>query len=688
MNVTLRTPAAPPMARKEPKRLELHGDVRIDDYFWLRDRKNPEVIAYLEAENRYTEEQMRSVEGLREKLYREIVGRIQETDTSVPAKIGDYYYYTRTEQGKEYSISCRKKGSVDAPEEVLLDSNLLADGHAYFRLGVFEVSPNHRLLAYSIDTVGDETYTLFIKNLDTGELLADRIFNTYYSVEWANDNETIFYNVVEPSTKRPFQVFRHRLGTPAEEDKLVYHEPDEAFTLNIGKSRSRDYLFLVLDSATTTEIRYLRADNPEGAFQTLLARRHDIEYDVEHHSDWFYLRINDTGRNFRLVRTPVSNPSPDAWQEVIRHRPDVLLESVDAFRDHLAIVERHQGLRRIRIDSLQDGSSHYVDFPEPTYTVFPTSNYEFDTRLLRFTYSSLVTPDSVFDYDMTARTMELKKRTPVLGGYDPSQYRSERLYATAPDGVQVPISLVYRAGLVKNGRNPTLLYGYGAYGHSIDPSFSSDRLSLLDRGFVYAIAHIRGGSELGKPWHDDGKMLRKKNTFTDFIACAEHLICEQYTSPERLAAMGGSAGGLLMGAVLNFRPDLFHAIIAKVPFVDIINTMLDPTLPLTVGEYEEWGNPLDPEYYAYMRSYSPYDNLTERAYPHILVTAGLNDPRVSYWEPAKWTAKMRTLKRDNTLLLLKTNMGAGHFGASGRYERMKETAFEYAFLLKVFGITE
>ncbi len=615
---------------------------------------------------------------LRDELYHEILGRIQETDLSVPVKRDDYFYYTRTEEGKAYSIQCRKHGSLQAAEEILLDANVLAEGQKYFRLGNFAVSADHRLLAYSTDLEGDEAYTIQVKNLETGDLLPDRIANTYYTLEWANDNRTFFYTVLD-ETKRPYRAYRHELG--ASSDTLVYQEDDGRFALGLGKTRSRRFVFFELSSPLTSELRYLEAADPRGDFRVMLPRRQGVEYDASHHGEYFYIRTNDGAKNFRLMRTSVANPSMENWHEVIPARADVTIEGVDSFEDHLAVYERERGLEKICIRDGLGAFSHYIDFPEPVYTVSASGNAEYKTNLLRFNYTSLVTPTSVFDYNVRTRERELKKQYEVRGGYDASQYQSERIFAKAPDGVEVPISLVYRKGFKLNGASPLLLYGYGAYGHSIDPRFSSDRLSLLDRGLVFAIAHIRGGAELGEVWHDQGKLLQKRNTFTDFIACAEHLIAARYTSSDGLAIMGGSAGGLLMGAVLNMRPELFHAAIAKVPFVDTLNTMLDPTLPLTMSEYEEWGNPEDKQYYDYIRSYSPYDNVAAREHPAMLVTAGLNDPRVSYWEPAKWVAKLRALKTDSNVLLLKTDMGSGHFGPSGRYEGIKEVAFDYAFLL-------
>lgn len=653
-----------------------------DPYSWLRDRKNPDTIAYLEAENAYTAARMKHTEALQAKLYEEILGRIQQTDQSVPTKREDYFYYTRTEKGKQYAIYCRKHGE-DGLEEVLLDGNQMAQGRNYFRVGNFVPSPDHKLLAYSVDFEGDEAYTIQVKDLVTGGLLADAIPNTYYTLEWTNDNTTFFYTVLDDA-KRPYKVFRHRLGTA--EDALVYHETDERFTVEIEKTRSRAYILIDIGSSLTSEFRYLDANQPEGEFKVLLPRVQGTEYDVTHHGNSWFIRTNDGARTFRLVEAPLKDPSRANWREAIAARHDATIESVTAFANHLVTQERERGLTKIRIRNFATGEEHFIGFPEPVYTVGLGANAEYDTNRLRFNYTSLVTPASVFDYNMDTRERVLRKQQPVLGGYDPSQYRSERIFATAPDGVKVPISLVYKKGFERNGKAPMLLYGYGAYGISMDPGFNSDRLSLLDRGMVYAIAHIRGGADLGKPWHEEGRLLRKKNSFTDFVACAAHLIARNYTSAGRLAIMGGSAGGLLMGAVTNMRPDLFAAVVAKVPFVDALNTMLDASLPLTVGEYEEWGNPNEKPFYDYIKSYAPYENVAAREYPAMLVTAGLNDPRVSYWEPAKFVAKLRARKKDHRPLLLKTNMGSGHFGSSGRYEYIKETAFDYAFLLSALGL--
>ena len=676
-------PVAPPVAKTVPVSTTLFGDTRTDPYAWLRDRNDPDTLKYLEAENAYTKAMTKSTEELQTKLYAEMLGRIKQTDLSVPVKREEYFYYSRTEEGKQYAIYCRKKGSLESPEEILLDGNLLGAGQKYFRVGNFAVSPNHRLLAYSVDFEGDETYTIRVKDLETGELLPDEIPNTYYSLEWANDNRTFFYTTLD-AAKRPHQVYRHTLGE--KENPLIYHEEDQRYTLEIEKTSSRKFILINIGSSLTSEVRYVSAEDPYTSFQVVLPRVQEVEYDLTHHGDSFYIRTNDHAKTFRVVRAPVSDSSRPNWQEFLPQRERVTVESVHALRDYLVIEERDRGLNQIRIHHFPSGDTHYIEFPEPVYSAGLGSNAEFDTKLLRFHYTSLVTPACVFDYDLQTHRRELKKQQEVLGGYDSARYQSERLYAKAPDGTEVPISVVYKKGFQRDGSAPQLLYGYGAYGISIDPAFSSDRLSLLDRGMVYAIAHIRGGGDLGKPWHEAGRMLVKKNTFTDFIAAAQHLIAEKYTSPSRLAIMGGSAGGLLMGAVANLRPDLFDVVVANVPFVDALNTELDASLPLTVGEWEEWGNPSQKEYYDYIKSYAPYENVEAREYPKILVTAGLNDPRVSYWEPAKWVAKLRSLKKDNRLLLLKTEMGSGHFGSSGRYERWKETAFNYAFILHALGL--
>jgi oligopeptidase B len=674
----------PPIAPKHPYVHKLQGDERRDDYFWLRDRDNPDVIAYLEAENAYTEAMMQHTESLQATLYEEMLSRIQEDDLSVPYRYGDFYYYTRTETGKAYPIHCRKYQTLDAPEEVLLDQNELAEGTEYFSLGVFDVSPNHRILAYSIDTTGAERYTLFFLDLATRQLYAESIPDTA-SFAWGNDNQTVFYAQLDPAN-RPYQLFRHRLGNDIKTDQLLFHETDDAYFLGVDKTRSEAYVLLGLSSNITSEIHYLDANNPAGDFRLIRPRQTGIEYEIEHHTDTFYILTNENALNFKLMKAPVSDPKLDHWETVIEHRKEVFLMGVSAFVDHLIIYDREAGLPNIRVCKLSTQEEHTVTFPEPTYEVSESANPEFNTRTLRFGYTSLVTPPSIFDYDLDVQTRELKKETPVLGGYDRTAYQSERLEAIAPDGATIPLSIVYKVGTDRNGENPVLMTGYGSYGFSYPDSFSSNRLALLDRGVMIAIAHIRGGSELGRQWYEDGKFLHKQNTFRDFIACAETLIKQGWTDADHLAISGGSAGGLLVGAVINQRPELFKAAIAQVPFVDVVTTILDTSLPLSATEWEEWGNPNDPEFYFYMKGYSPYDNVEAKAYPTLLVTAGLNDPRVSYWEPAKWTAKLRALKTDSHVLLLKTNMGAGHGGASGRYERLKEIAFEYAFLLEHWKI--
>ncbi|MDP8965465.1 MAG: S9 family peptidase [Cyanobacteriota bacterium] len=681
----LQAPLTPPVAEKHPQVLVVHGDERIDDYFWMRDSNDPKVIAYLEAENAYTDAMMQHTQGLQTTLYREMLARIQETDLSVPYRKDDYYYYSRTEEGKDYPIYCRKKGSLDASEDILLDQNELAKGYDYFSLGTFQVSPNHQLLAYSVDASGAEKHTLFFLDLNTFELYPETLTETYYSFAWGNDNRTVFYTKVD-STNRPFQLWRHTLDSNPEDDVLIYQEPDEAYFLSVGKTRSQAYILMSLGSKVTSEVHYLDAHNPTNSFQVIHPRQQGMEYSIEHHSDRFYIVTNDEAINFKLVKTPVAKPSKDNWQTVIPHREDVLLSSVSAFADYLVISERKGGLPMIRVQKPSTGEEQDIRFPEPTYSISPGNNPEFNTTTLRFNYTSLITPFSVFDYDMETKQRELKKETEVLGGYDRTQYESEWIMATASDGTEIPLSIVYKKGIQKDGTNPLFLTAYGSYGVSYPASFSSTRLSLLNRGVIVAIAHIRGGGEMGRKWYEDGKFLHKKNTFTDFIACAEHLIAQKWTSSDRLAISGGSAGGLLMGAVINSRPELFKVVLAAVPFVDVVTTILDTSLPLSALEWEEWGNPNDKTYYDYMKSYSPYDNVKPQDYPNILITAGLNDSRVKYWEPAKWTAKLRELKTDNNILLLKTNMGAGHGGASGRYESLKETAFEYAFVLERLGL--
>ena len=685
--VPIRSQVIPPVAKKIPKIDTLHGDILIDDYFWLRERENPEVMDYLIAENEYTTKVMEHTEAFQTMIYKEMISRIKETDLSVPEKVDSFYYYRRTEEGKQYPIYCRKKTNLENDEEILLEQNILAESHDYLEIGAFKVSPDHSLLAYSIDTTGSERFILYVKDLKTKDLYKERLANTGYSVAWANDNRTLFYTTLD-NAKRPYKLHRHILGNEQEQDKMVYHEPDDIFWLGIARTKDGKYLLMDMGSHTTTETHYLKTDNPNGEFRLLYPRVQDIEYYVEHQNGYFLILSNEDAKNFKLAKVAENNPKKANWIEIIPHRDSVKIDGFDVFRDFFVVSERKNGLEQLRVTKIDGDLTHYVEFPEPTYTFWFSANKDYNSGLLRFTYMSLVTPKSVFDYDMETRTRDLKKKYEVLGGYEPEQYESQRIYAIAPDGIKIPISMVYKKGIKKNAKNPVFLTGYGAYGGSFDPYFSSNRLSLLDRGFIYAIAHIRGGGEMGRYWYEQGKMLNKKNTFTDFIACAEHLIEQKYTSTEKLVISGGSAGGLLVGAVVNMRPDLFHIVVADVPFVDLINTMLDASLPLTVLEYEEWGNPHDEEYYRYMKSYSPYDNVIAQEYPHMLITAGLNDTRVMYWEGAKWTAKLRALKTDDNTLLLRTNMGTGHLGASGRYDFLKDIAFEYTFILDVLGIKD
>ncbi len=679
-------PLAPPVARMAPRVDTTLGDVRIDNYFWIRDdaRKNPDVIAYLEAENRYTEGVMKPLEPLVQKLYEEMKGRIKETDLSVPERVGNYYYYTRTEAGKQYPILGRKKGNLSAPEEVMLDENVAAGSAKYFRVGTSRVSPNDRLLAFTVDTMGNERYTLMVKDLTTGQMLPDRVPMVNYSLEWAGDNHTLFYGMGD-SANRSYRILRHALGSNAP-DAVIAEEPDDLFGISLEKTKDRKFILINDGSFSSTEFKYLPANEPMGTFKVIQPKTKDLEYSVDHHGDKFLIVTNDGALNFKLVEAPDNSPGRENWKTIVPGRDSVLLDGIDVFRDYLVLYQRQNALRTMQVMSFADGKTYTVDFPEAVYTYRGATNPEYDSKLVRFTYMSLTTPASVYDFDMSNHTRQLLKATEVLGGYDPSLYGTERTWARASDGTMVPISLVYRKPLVKDGKRPMLLYAYGSYGSSTDPTFSSNNLSLLDRGFIYAIAHIRGGQEMGRTWYDQGKLLNKKNTFTDFIASAEHLIQQGYTSKERLAIRGGSAGGLLMGAVVNMRPDLFKAVVADVPFVDVINTMMDASIPLTTGEWIQWGDPHKAEYYGYMKSYSPYDNVGHKAYPNMLVTAGLNDPRVGYWEPTKWVAKLRANKTDDNMLLLRTNMGAGHGGASGRYDALKEQAIRFAFILNALGM--
>jgi oligopeptidase B len=675
----------PPVAKVDPRVSEIHGERRVDDYAWLREKGDPDVRAYLEAENAHADAVMKPTEAFQQALYAEMLGRIQETDEDVPYRKGGFFYYSRTEEGKQYPIYCRRRGRLSAEEEMTLDLNLLAEGKPFLSLGAYRVTDEGDLLAYSTDDTGFREYTLVVKDLGTGEVV-ETVAEKVGSVAWAKDGRTLFYTVEEPSTKRQFRLYRHRVGVAAHD--LVYEEADPAFSVGVYRTRSREFLVLAVSSLTTSEARVLEAADPLGRWRLVAPRVPEQEYDVDHHGDAFYIRVNDTGRNFRLVKAPVTSPDRQSWTEVLPHRPHAMLEGVDCFRDHRVLFEREGGLPHIAVTDLRTGASHRIAFPEAAYSAWPEANPEFDTSTFRYSYESLVTPRSVFDHDMETGQATLLKEQPVLGGYDRERYETERVFATAPDGVKVPVSLVRRKGLAKDGTAPVLLHGYGAYGIPLPVTFSANRVSLLDRGVVVALAHVRGGGELGKAWHDDGRMLKKRTTFTDFIAVAEFLLAEGYGGRDRLVIEGGSAGGLLMGAVVNLRPDLWRAVVSKVPFVDVVNTMLDESLPLTVGEFEEWGNPKEKAAYDAMRSYCPYTNLERRAYPAMLVKTSFNDSQVMYWEPAKYVAKLRTLKTDSRPLLLKTNMDAGHGGASGRYDYLREVAFDYAFLLGQMGIRE
>ncbi len=677
----------PPVAKTISITDVTHGDVRVDNYAWLREKDSPDVLAYLEAENAYTDDVSAPTEALQETLYQEMKGRIQETDLSVPYKYGDYFYYSRTEEGRQYPIRCRKRGNLEAEEQVTLDLNALAEGHPYLGLGAYAVSDDGNLLAYSTDVTGFRQYTLHVKDLRTGELLPDKIEKTV-SVVWTADNKTLFYTV-EDEAKRPYRLYRHTLGRP--EDALLYEETDALFLIHAHRSLSQAFLFLTAASSKTTEVRYLPSDQPEGDWSLVRPRETDHRYYLDHHGDRFYVRTDKgekvgDAKNFRIVSAPLD--SPNDWTEFLPHDPSVTREGMAFFASHAVISEREGGLEQLRVIALGtqggSGDAHLVSFPEPAYSVHLDVNPEFDTPLVRYQYQSLITPVSVYDYDMNTQAATLLKRTPVLGGYDPEQYVSVRLHAPASDGTLVPISLVSKKG-GGDGTAPLLLHGYGSYGLSYPVTFSASRVSLLDRGVMVAIAHIRGGGELGEDWREAGKLRRKRSTFTDFIACAEHLIGEGCTSSDRLAIQGGSAGGLLMGAVVNLRPDLFRAVLSQVPFVDVLNTMLDASLPLTIGEYLEWGNPNIQEDYDYMKTYCPYTNLAAKAYPALLVKTSLNDSQVMYWEAAKYVAKLRALRTGDAALLLKTNMGAGHGGSSGRYDALRETAFDYAFLLTQLG---
>ena len=698
----------PPKALVNPKELITEGGKRTDNYYYLNERENPAVLKYLNAENAYLDQVLAPVKGLQDKLFEEMKGRIKQQDESVPYKEGAYYYYTRYVTGGEYPIYCRKKGSRTASEEIMFDGNALAKGHNYYQLGGFEVSDNDELAIFAEDTVSRRLYTLRVKNLKTGKIYPELIPNTEAgSFAWAADNKTLFYVKKDPQTLLGYQVYRHTLGTDPKADVLVYEEKDNQFYMGLSRSKSKKYIEISSDhNGVSTEYQLLEASNPTGAFKTFFPRQKGHEYAIVHYNDKFYVRTNWNAENFRLMEVPESPLSQRggagavrrsgevimtdraAWKEVISHRPDVYLANMDVFANFLVLGERKAGLTNIRVINQKNKADEYLNFSEPAYVSGIAYNPDFNTNILRYSYSSLTTPNSTFDYNMDTKAKTLMKQQEVLGGFDKNNYTSERVYATVRDGVNVPVSLVYRKGTKVDGSAPLLQYAYGSYGYSTDPGFSSTRLSLLDRGFIFAIAHIRGGQEMGRRWYEDGKMLKKKNTFNDFVDVSEYLIKNKYTSTDKLFAMGGSAGGLLMGAVINQAPQLYRGVVAAVPFVDVVTTMLDETIPLTTGEFEEWGNPKNKEYYDYMLSYSPYDNVKAQAYPNLLVTTGLHDSQVQYWEPAKWVAKLRTLKTDNNQLLLHTNMEAGHGGASGRFQALKEIALDYAFMLNLVGVRE
>ncbi len=676
-----------PVATKIPKELSMHGDIRVDNYYWLNDRENSEVIAYLNAENDYKDQMLAHTKDFQEKLFQEMKGRIKEEDQSVPYKENGYWYLTRYEQGQEYPIYSRKKGTLEAAEEIMLNVNELAKPYDYYNVAGLSVSPDNKIIAYGEDTLSRRIYTIRFKNLETGAMLPDQVPGVQGDIAWANDNKTIFYTLKDPQTLRGYKVMRHRLGTPVAKDVEIFTETDDTFYSFVYKTKSKKYIVIGSNQTLSNEYRVLEADRPDGQFRIIQPRERDLEYSIDHFGDKFYIRTNLNAKNFRLMETPETATTKDNWKEIIPNRSDVLLEDMDLFKDYLVLSERKNGIRQIRIRPW-NGPEHYIKFPEDAYVAYTSTNPEFDTEVLRLSYQSMTTPSSTFDYNMRTKEFQLLKQQDVLGGFDANNYQSERVYVSARDGAKVPVSIVYRKGIKKDGKAPLLLYGYGSYGNSMEPYFSSSRLSLLDRGFIYVIAHIRGGEEMGRQWYEDGKLLKKKNTFTDFIDCAEWLLQNKYTSQDRLFAMGGSAGGLLMGAVVNMRPDLWKGIIAAVPFVDVVTTMLDESIPLTTFEFDEWGNPKNKEYYDYMKSYSPYDNVEAKDYPAMLITTGLHDSQVQYWEPAKWVAKLREMKTDKNPLLMHTNMEAGHGGASGRFRALKETAMQYAFLLDLAGKNE
>ena len=675
----------PPMTEKKPKTTNIHGTTLVDDFFWLREKTNPAVMDHLKAEDDYANAVMKPTTALQDKLYNEMLSHIKQTDTNVPYRWGNYFYYSRTEEGKQYPIFCRKKGGLDAPEEIVVDVNELAKGQKFMSIGTFAPSDDGNLLAYSTDNTGYRQYTLQVKDLRTGQLFPEKI-ERVTSVAWANDNKTFFYVTEDAVTKRSDKLFRHVLGN--DKSDLTYDEKDELFDIGVGRSLDKAVIFVEAFAKTSTEVRYIRADDPKGTFKVIIPRQPEHEYDVDHRNNLFYIRTNKGAKNFHIVTAPVNDPSEKNWKEFVAHRPEVKLDGISLFADHAVLSEWENGLQQLEVLDFKTNKRQRIKFPEPVYSVGLTSNREYNTSVVRYGYNSLVTPYSVFDYDMNTGKSTLLKETEVPGGFERSKYKSERVFATASDGTKIPMSIVYRNGVKLDGSAPLLLYGYGSYGISIPPTFNSNRLSLLDRGVVFAIGHIRGGGELGEEWRQAGRMMKKMNTFTDFIACAEALIKMKYTSKDRLVIQGGSAGGLLVGAVSNMRPDLFKAVVSQVPFVDVLNTMLDASLPLTTSEYIEWGNPNEKPAFDYMKTYSPYDNVTRQNYPAMLVKVSVNDSQVPYWEGTKLVAKLRGLKTDNNPLLLKVNFGAGHGGASGRYDALHETAFDYAFMLWQMGISE
>ena len=677
-----------PIAKKVPQELTIHNDVRIDNYYWLNDKNNPEVIDYLNAENAYTKQMTGHTQEFQKSLFEEMKGRIKEDDSSVPYKLNGYWYLTKYEAGRDYPIYVRKKKTLEAEEELLFDCNDMAKGLSYFNLGGISISPDNTLAAFSTDTVSRRQYTIQIKNLITGEIYSDKILNTTGSATWANDDKTLFYSMKDEVTLRSHKIFKHKLYSDSKTDIEVFHETDESFNTFVYKSKSKKYLIIGSSSTLSSEYRFLDADAPDGRFNIFQERTKKLEYSIAHYNGSFYIISNkDDATNFKISKTSEKTTGKENWQDVIPHRASVLIEDIEIFKDYLVVNEREHGLNKLRIISWNKEEDYYLPFNSETYTTYIGNNPDFESDMLRYGYNSLTSPSSVIDYNLKTKQSEIKKELEVLGGtFKKENYESQRIWATASDGVKIPISLVYKKGMALDGSNPLLQYAYGSYGSTIDPSFSSIRLSLLDRGFIYAISHVRGSEYLGRKWYECGKLLTKKNTFTDFIACSKYLIQEKYTSNQHLYAYGGSAGGLLMGAIININPELYHGVLAAVPFVDVVTTMLDDTIPLTTGEYDEWGNPNELKYYNYMKSYSPYDNVEEKDYPNMLVTTGLHDSQVQYWEPAKWVAKLRDMKTDSNKLLLHTDMDSGHGGASGRFESLKEVALEYAFLLDLEGI--